>query len=102
MTVGETLTQAQVNNLLTQLALQVRNVMDQIRMQQTPVLNMGQTGLEGLGYSSTDATTVLTLFGYLASLSQIYYGQLQQGGTGGTGAIEFDFDNALSAVWAGM
>jgi len=31
------------------------------------------------------------------NLAGVYYGTVQQGGTGGTGAVLFNFDNALAA-----
>lgn len=35
------------------------------------------------------------------TLAGVYFGLVQQGGTGGTGAAEFNFNNALSPAWHG-
>ena len=102
MAAGNQPTVVSVNNTLTSLAVQLRNVMGTIREQQTPIQNMGSAGLQALGFTSADAASVLSFFGYMNSVEEVYYGQLQQGGTGGTGATLFNFDNALSAVWGGQ
>jgi len=43
---------------------------------------------------ATDALYKANLMG--GNLAGVYYGTVQQGGTGGTGAVLFDFDNALA------
>jgi hypothetical protein len=98
---GNQPTDISVNNTLTSLSVALRNICDQIRMQSTPIQNMGSGGLETLGFSSGDAGAVLTFMGYMNTVAGVYYGTVQQGGSGGTGASEFDFDNALSQLWAG-
>lgn len=43
----------------------------------------------------TGITAITAAIGYLSTLAGIFYGTVQQGGTGGTGATTFDFDDAL-------
>jgi hypothetical protein len=106
MAVGTQPTSATINNVMTALAVQLREVMAAINHLNTQVTNGvlgdGQTTLESYGYSSADASAALNLIGYFNSVSEVYYGQLQAGGTGGTGATEFDYDNALSVLWNGQ
>jgi hypothetical protein len=63
--------------------------------------NTGMTYLQGLGYDLAEATDATRFIAYFNTMAQIYYGQLQQGGQGGTGATTFDFHNATSVLWAG-
>jgi hypothetical protein len=102
MAAGNQPTQASVNQMLTNVAVQMRNIMDLVRVQETPIVNMGTAGLEALGFSSADAASVLALWGYLSTVAGVYYGTVQQGGSGGTGASTFNFDNALSEAWGGQ
>ena len=102
MTVGAQGNQAQVNQTLTQLAIQWRNLAQQT-LQQGQYLNKeGLTGLEAMGFSPTDAAAVLTLVDYMMTCAGCYKGTVQQGGSGGTGAILFNFEDALTPLWAGQ
>lgn len=106
MSVGVQPTSATINNQLTSIAVQLRNAMTAINQLNTQVTNGvlgdGQATLESYGFSSDDATAALALIGYFNQAAQVYYGELQFGGTGGTGAAEFNLDNALSVLWAGQ
>lgn len=100
MAIGNQPTVASVNNTLTALTIQLRNVCDLIRMQNTPITNLGQTGLENLGgqgegFSSGDAAAVLAAFSYLSTVAGVYYGTATQ-------SSEFSFDNELSQFWGGQ
>lgn len=101
MAVGNQATVATVNNILSSLAVQLRQACDNIRTQATFLNGLGQNGLETVGFSQADAQAVLNDIGYLSTVAGCYYGTVQQGGTGGTGAIMFDFDNQLSGLWGG-
>lgn len=101
MSVGNQSSVQTVDNILTSLAVQIRTICDQIRIQQTFLTNLGVSGLEALGYAQADAESVLNYMGYLNTISGVYYGLVQQGGSGGTGASLYDFDNALCPLWAG-
>lgn len=112
MTVGTQANSQQIDAKLTQLAVQTRNVMTAVNYLNTQVNGQGNglAVLEAAGYSSgdnpdnpgsmSDAAYALQKLAYLSTISGCYYGTVQQGGTGGTGAAEFDFDNALSTLWA--
>jgi len=102
MPVGAQANQGQVNQTLTQLALQWRNLAAQT-IQQGQYLNKeGLTGLEGMGFSAADAQSVLTLIDYMMSCAGCYKGTVQQGGSNGAGAIMFNFEDALTPLWAGQ
>ena len=95
MAVGNQANNAAINSMLTQDALQLRNVCDQIRNHQTYIGTLGLAGLEAAGFSAADAQTVLTMMGYMNSISAVYYGT-------GTQASASDFDQALSELWGGQ
>lgn len=104
MSVGNQPTNGRLDNSMTDLANRLRQIMAQIRDLNTEI-NGGGAGtatLETAGYDSADAATFLQLLAYFNTISGVYYGTVQAGGTGGTGAIDFDYDNALSALWAGV
>lgn len=106
MSVGVQTSNVGIDQSLTDLAVGVRNVMAKIARLNTLVTNgvVGDalTTLEGMGYNPTDAARALALIGFLNTVSGVYFGSVQQGGAGGTGASVFDFDNALSVLWAGQ
>lgn len=101
MAVGNQSTVATVDNILSTLAVQLREVCDNIRKQATYLNGLGLSGLETIGFAQPDAQAVLNNMGYLSTVAGCYYGTVQQGGSGGTGATLFNFDNALSGLWAG-
>ena len=88
----------QLNNQAAQLAVQLRTLMQQISVFSGWVAGQGAVGLQNIGFTSTDAQAMLTQASYLSTFPLVYHGQLQQGGTGGSGAITFDFANALEAL----
>lgn len=112
MTVGTQANSQQIDARLTQLAVQMRNVMTAVTQLNTQVNGQGDglAVLEAAGYSSgdnpdnpgsmSDAAYALQKLAYLSTVAGCYLGTVQQGGSGGTGAAEFDFDNALSTLWA--
>jgi hypothetical protein len=105
MAVGSQANQGNVNQTLTQMALSLRTVMRQVEdfgLWVNGPAGIGLAGLEGLGFSPADAQTVLSFCGYMQNVAGCYYGTVQQGGTGGTGAVLFNFDSALSPLWAGQ
>jgi hypothetical protein len=107
MSVGNQTSVAQVNNTLSALAVQLRELMSQIHDQWAYLNKIGATGLENLGgagngFSSADAATVLQMINYMSTVAGCYYGTVQQGGSGGTGAIDFNFEDALTPLWAGQ
>jgi hypothetical protein len=114
MSVGNQPTVAGINNALTSYAIQLRNLMRQITEQQEKVVMLGLTGLENLGgtgngFSSvanpanpggvSDAQAVIAYLAYMNTVAGVYFGTVQNGGSGRSGAILFDFDNQLSGLW---
>lgn len=100
MAVGQQLTSAQVNTLLTAYALAIRNDCQNIADLFTSINEYGGdtglvAGLEAIGFDSTDAATASNLLGYMNTIAGVY------GGTA-TQASEFNFANALSILWAGQ
>jgi hypothetical protein len=68
---------------------------------------IGLTGLEnlggtGAGFSAADAQTVLNMINNMQTVQGVYKGTVQQGGSGGTGATLFNFEDALTPLWAGQ
>jgi hypothetical protein len=95
MSVGVQPNSSQIDANLTILSNALRKVMEQLTDFALQVNNMGQNGLETAGYSAADATTALQLVGYLNTITGVYYGTASQ-------ATDFDFNNALSALWGGQ
>lgn len=114
MAVGAVIGIDQMNNIITSFAVQLRDLMQDIANLNTAVNGQaaGLAYLESLGYGSdanpanpggiSDAAWALQVIGYLYTQAGVYAGTVQQGGTGGTGAIMFDFNQALSPVWGGQ
>ncbi|SRR6266487_2271749 len=102
MTVGTQTSQGAVNQSLTELAQGLRDLCNHILQQQGFLNKLGSTGLTGLGFTSGDAATVLDDINHMATVAGCYKGTVQQGGTGGTGAILFNFEDFLTHLWAGQ
>jgi hypothetical protein len=98
MAIGNQPNVAQINSQAAQIALQHRANAQAALQFQAYVVALGQAGLVALGFAAADATALLTQANYMATLAQIYQGTVQQGGTGGTGASLFNFQNALVAL----
>lgn len=101
MAIGQQATVQSLNSDLTNLATQVRNLMDEIREWTQGVQDEGSAGLQVIGFTSADATAFLGMAGYLSTQSGVWFGTVQQGGSGGIGATLFNFDNAVSPVIPG-
>jgi hypothetical protein len=101
MSVGNQPTSGQLDSQMTGLANNLRKIMGQIRDLNTEI-NGNAATLETAGYDSADAAEFLQLLAYFNTISGVYYGAVQAGGSGGSGAIDFDYDSALSVLWAGV
>ena len=114
MPVGAIIGSGQIDNIITALAVQLRDVMRHISDLNLTVNGAG-TGLaylQSIGYSNTanpanpggvsDAALALSVIAYLNTVAGCYFGTVQQGGTGGTGASVFNFNQQLAAVWGGQ
>ena len=104
MAVGAQPTEASINQQLTNYAQQLRNILQAVANLSTEVNanNTGQANLVAMGFSVADATSALNFIGYMNTVAGAYFGTVQQGGTGGTGAILFNFHQALAPLWAGQ
>lgn len=103
MSFGNQQDPATLNAQLSALALQTRNLMQALKNYTQWFNQLGLTNVETLfTLDAADAQSVTLLVNYLTALQEIYYGQLQQGGTGGSGAVTFNFDNALAILWGGF
>jgi|SRR5689334_9770018 len=107
MPVGATIGSGQVDNIITALAVRLRDTMRQISNLNLAVNGQG-TGLaylESIGYSGasnpanpgsvSDAALAQTMISYLNTVAGVYFGTATQ-------ASEFNFDQQLSEVWAGQ
>jgi hypothetical protein len=101
MTVGNQPTVASINEALTSLAVQWRNLAQQTIWLNQQIGNLGATGLEnlggtGAGFSSADASVVLASAGNLADMAGIYQG-LAPGLT-----LPFNFRDNTVPLWGGQ
>lgn len=113
MSVGGQGSSGTVDGVLSNLAVSVRNLMQDATDLNTWINGQGNglTYLSQLGYSTvpsatnpgglSDAALALQYIGYFTTLAGVYGGTVQQGGSGGTGATTFNFNNALAPLWAG-
>lgn len=102
------------NQTLTNYALGLRTLMQNIANSNEWINGQGNglAFLESIGYGSTpntgnpgsvsDAQLALNMLAYLNTVAGVYNGTVQQGGTGGTGATTFNFNQELSQLWAGQ
>lgn len=114
MPVGAPIGSSQIDNMITAFAVRLRNLATDISELNLSVNGEGDglAYLQQKGYSNapnpdnpggvSDAELALTKIGYLNTNAGVYFGTVQQGGTGGTGAILFNFHQGLSSVWGGQ
>jgi len=107
MSVGPVVTSGTVSTTLSNLAVQMRNTMQQVANLNTWVNGQGAglAYLESIGYSSaanpanpggvSDAQYALNLIAYLNTVAGVYFGTASQ-------ATDFDFNQELSAMWGGQ
>lgn len=105
MPVGATIGSDQMNNIITSLAVDLRNVMRTISNLNLAVNGQaaGLAYLQSIGYGSaanpanpgsvSDAQLALNMIAYLNTVAGVYFGTATQ-------ATDFAFDQALSQVWA--
>ena len=98
MAIGNQPNVQQLNSQAAQLASAWRSDAQQALALQAYVTALGQAGLVALGFVAADATAFTTAVNNMATMAQIFQGTVQQGGTGGTGATLFNFQNALVAL----
>lgn len=103
MSVGNPQTVQTLNARLGQIAVQIETALQAAVNLQEDVTNLGgSSGLQNtVGFAPADATAFATDASYLNTVAGCYFGTVQQGGTGGTGASLFNFSNALSGARGG-
>jgi hypothetical protein len=96
MTVGSQLNNAQIDQKITLLSMQMRDV-----MQAASNLSMNVNGqgdglafLEAAGYTNTDAPAALAAISYLNTVAGVYFGTATQ-------TSDYNFNQQLSQYWAG-
>lgn len=109
MAAGNQATRQTIDSTLSSFTVQLRELMEAIAKQQAFVVKLGLTGLEGLAssggppsYTAAEAQAVLDAFNHMGTIVGVYMGTVQQGGTGGTGATLFNFEDSLTPYWAGQ
>ena len=97
MPIGNQPTSAMQFNLqAATVAVQLRSVCEAIINMQSWAAKKGVSGLQDIGYTGPDAQAMLNAISYMNTIALVFYGKLQQGGTGGSGASTFNFSDALS------
>lgn len=111
MSVGNQLSKAYVDQLLSDNAVMLRAMAARAQNLMTMVNAGGDlhAALVALGFDATpnpenpggvsDADAATAYIGYMNTLAGIYYGTVQQGGDGGTGAEKFNFHQAFAPLW---
>jgi hypothetical protein len=103
MTLGNATSPGQLNAQVGSFATQLRDLLTDIGNFTLWFSGLALTDVETLfGLSAADAATMQTKVAYLANINGVYMGTIQQGGTGGTGAILFNFNSGLSSLWGGQ
>lgn len=107
MPVGASIGSNQMNNIITSLAVQLRDVCRQISNLSLSVNGQAQglAYLQSIGYSNapnaanpggvSDAALAQNTISYLNTIAAVYFGTATQSTT-------FNFDQQLSQVWAGQ
>ena len=106
MPVGAAIGSSQVDNIMSALAVQLRDVMRQIYNTNLAVNGQGAglAYLVSIGYSNasnpanpgsvSDAQLALNMISYLNTVAGVYFGTATQ-------STQFNFDQQLSMLWAG-
>lgn len=107
MSVGASLSSGQVDNILTNLAVNFRNLSQQAANLSIEITGQGQglAFLESIGYSGTanpanpggisDAAWALQLVNYFSNVSGVWFGTATQ-------ASDFNYNNATAPLWGGQ
>jgi hypothetical protein len=94
MAAGNQATEASINNNLTQYAVQLRELAQNIADFEMFIITTGTAGLVAMGFTAADANTVEQMASYMNTIAGVYFGTATQ-------ASAFNFHNALSGLWAG-
>ena len=106
MPVGAAIGSGQVDNIMSSLAVAMRDVMRQVYNLNLAVNGQGAglAYLQSIGYSNaanpanpgsvSDAQLALNMISYLDTVAGVYFGTATQ-------ATQYNFDQQLSMLWAG-
>lgn len=96
MTVGTQISSSQIDNQISTIAVQLRNLM--VSMQNLYENVNGQSAglafLEGIGYSPADAQSALTAISLMNTLALVYEGE--------AAASQYNYNQTFSQYWAGQ
>jgi hypothetical protein len=97
MSVGGQISSSTIDDGITTLSVQMRNLMTAVQNLSLNVNGQGEglTFLESIGYSSDDAATAQAAISYLNTVAGVYFGTAAQ-------PDDFDFNQQLSQYWAGQ
>ena len=95
MAVGNQATVNSINSSLSSLSITLRNYCQTIVNLQEFITQLGTAGLQALGYSSADATSVVNYASYLNTIAGVFFGTATQG-------TQFNFANQLAPLYAGQ
>jgi hypothetical protein len=95
--IGNQLTAFQINALVGQAAVNLRDACQNVINLQNTITAQGLTGLEAapISLDSDDAAQLTLVVNYLNNVALVYFGLA-------TVASEFDFDTAVSPVYGGQ
>lgn len=94
MAVGSQPSEGGINQTLTQLALAIREWAQDAVEQRAYLNKLGLAQLEALGFTATDAQSVLNMINYMGTVADVYHGTATQ-------ATAFNFEDALTPLWGG-
>lgn len=94
MTIGTPTNQGNVNQDLTALSVEWRDLASATLQKQAYYNKLGVTGLQALGFSPADAQSVLDAINHMATCAQVYKGIATQPAT-------FNFEDSLTGLWGG-
>lgn len=97
MSVGGQLSASSVSQSITDLSVQMRNIMQAVVNLSVNVNGQasGLATLEAAGYSAADAQTALNAISYMNTVAGVYFGTAAQ-------ASDYNFNQQLSQYWAGQ
>jgi hypothetical protein len=95
MSVGAQTNQGNVNQNLTDLATEWRDLTTRTLQKWAYLNKLGVPGLQALGFTAGDAQAVLDSVNHLATPAQVYRGTATQ-------ASLFNFEDSLTPLWGGQ
>jgi hypothetical protein len=96
MTAGYQPTVNSVNNAVAAMAVSLRNDFATILNFSAWLNTVGASGLQAIGFTGGDASTIVAAVGNLADLAGVYQGQAPQIG------LPFNFEDNTSTLWGGQ